>query len=337
MSGTCSLFSASSVLNNDQSVPIAIKYAFYIVIVLLALLPVFCQAEDPQLPGLGMWSWGQSSFSTPAARKTMLDFCAREGISHIDQHISIKRRGDTGEIQNQEALKALLAEAAKQKISINALRGDKAMFFAANHGRTMTDLDALIAFNNQLPKHARFAGIKYDVEPYLTPQWKAGDEQQNTVMTDYLGFLEKANAKLDKKAPGLALCVDVPFWWDKPKYSLVYKGKDQGLVHHIQDRTDWIGIMSYRRDAKEVLKLVKTEVEYAEKIKKHRSVAPGLETIQLKGKEQRITFWGTPPETFRKTLAEIRQELASSPEVRVIMLHHYRSLVKYLETAPDKH
>ena len=35
------------------------------------------------------------------------------------------------------------------------------------------------------------------------------------------------------------------------------------FVEHVQDRVDWLGIMSYRRDPSEIVKLVATELNYA--------------------------------------------------------------------------
>ena len=90
------------------------------------------------------------------------------------------------------------------------------------------------------------------------------------------------------------------------------------------------------RNASDVLRLTETELSYARQMKKSESVSPGLDTIEIKGKEHWISFWGTPPETFRETLAELRQKLSGNPEVRLIMLHHYRSLVEYLEETSSK-
>ncbi len=266
----------------------------------------------------------------------MLDFCQREGILHIDQHVSIKKKGKTYFVQNAEALRKLIIDAGRQDISVNALRGEKEMFFEENHPRALEELAVIIRFHRELPAKTRLAGIKYDVEPYLSTAWRAGGQTRRKVMLDYLVFLKKAEGLLDKEASGLNLSVDVPFWWDKPDLSIMFNGQDKLFVHHIQDMVDWLGIMSYRRKASDVLRLVETELSYARQIGKSGSVSPGLDTIEIKGKERWISFWGTPPETLRGTLAELRQELSGKPEVRLIMLHHYRSLVEYLEETPNK-
>lgn len=300
---------------------------------LMTLLCItLCLAVENDIPPLGMWAWKQSHFITADSRKQMLDFCEREGISHIDQHVSIKG----GAIHNKEALKQLVSEAAKRKITINALRGERSMFFAANHSETINDIKATVEFNRSLPVNARLAGIKFDVEPYLSTEWKAGGKEREKVILDYLAFLHKAKVYLNKNAPRLELAVDIPFWWDKPLYEIEFDGKRKLFVQHIQDTVDWIGIMSYRREARTTIRFVQTEVDYAEASGFQRSVAPAMETSNISGKEAHISFAGLPPDQFRAVLSELRKALAGNRQVRCIMLHHYGSLVSYLSGTLNK-
>lgn len=277
-------------------------------------------------PPLGMWAWKQAHFDTAQARSEMLDFCKQEGISHIDQHISIH----DGLIKNADALKCLIAEAAQRGITVNALRGDKAMFLADNHERTLNAIETLAAFNRTLPEEAKLLGIKFDVEPYLTAQWKAGGEQRDRVILEYLNCLTRAQAYLKTHSPELELAVDVPFWWDKDEYMVNFEGSIKHFVHHIQDCVDWLGIMSYRREAGKIIHLVEDEITYASKQELARSIAPGMETSNIKGKDAHISFGGVPPERFRLALASLLSTYADNPNVRCIMLHHYGSLRTYL-------
>jgi len=299
---------------------------------LAVLCTTFCFAGENDILRLGMWAWEQSPFTTDEARKQMLDFCKREGISHIDQHISIKK----GVIQNAEALKELVAEAAKRNITINALRGGKSMFFEANHARTMADIRSIVEFNKSLPENSRFTGIKFDVEPYLTPEWKAGGEQRKKVIFDYLSLLMKAKVYLNENAPDLELAADVPFWWDKPIYEVEFNGESKRFVHHIQDIVDWIGIMSYRRKPVTIIRLIQSELDYSQSTGRLHSVAPSMEISKISGKEAHISFVSVPPDQFRSALSRVREMLAGNPYIRCIMLHHYGSLSTYLTKTPNE-
>ncbi|MGJ8695667.1 MAG: hypothetical protein ACSHYF_05070 [Verrucomicrobiaceae bacterium] len=275
-------------------------------------------------PSLGMWVWTQDAITTREERQKLLTFCTQEGITHLDQ--SIKTNNSV--VQNPDALKQLLTQSHSRGITINALRGDPKMFFKRNHAKTIADLRTLITFNHQLPPTSRLNGIKYDVEPYLTPEWKAGGKQQQQVILDYLNCLQQIKTILTRESPDLLLSADVPFWWDKPEFAVTFAGQPKPFVNHIQDLTDHIGIMSYRTSSIEVLDLVTHELTYATKIGK--TISPGLETIDLKETKPRVSFFGTPPALLRKTIRELQTNLSENKAARHIMLHHHGSLVPYL-------
>ena len=232
---------------------------------------------------------------------------------------------------NEEALRSFIIKAADRGITVNALRGDKAMFFASNHERTMAAVKTIVAFNETLPDGKKLLGIKFDVEPYGSQEWKAGGDQRRQVIRDYLNYLNQVNAYLSMAAPEMELAVDVPFWWDKTEFQMVFEGQKKLFVEHVQDRVDWLGIMSYRRDPSETAKLVATELNYASKFGYLRSVAPSMETGNITGKEAYISFGGVPVQQFRSSLSSLRNTYANNPYVRCIMLHHYDSLRVYLE------
>lgn len=292
-----------------------------------SLLIGFCLALEGREPPLGMWVWKQTHLESAEARGELLDFCEREEITHIDQHISIKN----GIVLNAEALRNFVVKAADRGITVNALRGDKAMFFTSNHERTMAEVETIVAFNETLPDGKKLLGIKFDVEPYGSQDWKSGGDQRRQVMRDYLSYLNQVNAYLSMEAPVMELAVDVPFWWDKTEFQIVFDGQEKLFVEHVQDRVDWLGIMSYRRDPREIVKLVATELNYASKFGYLRSVAPSMETGNISGKEAHISFGGVPVRHFRSSLNSLRNNYANNPYVRCIMLHHYDSLRVYLK------
>ena len=287
----------------------------------------FCLALEGREPPLGMWVWKQIHLESAEACGELLDFCEREDITHIDQHVSIKK----GMLLNAEALRNFIIKAADHGISVNALRGDTAMFFARNHERTMVAVQIIVAFNETLRKGKKLLGIKFDVEPYGFKEWKAGGDQRRQVIRDYLSYLNQVNAYLSTVAPSLELAVDVPFWWDKTEFQILFDGQEKLFVEHVQDRVDWLGIMSYRRDPSEIVKLVDTELNYASNFGNLRSVAPSMETGNLSGKEAYISFGGVPVKQFRSSLKSLRNTYANNPYVRCIMLHHYDSLRAYLD------
>jgi hypothetical protein len=234
-------------------------------------------------------------------------------------------------LKNAEAFRELIALAGEHNITVAALRGNPKMFFSENHERTLRELRAIVTFSETLPRDALFKGIKYDVEPYCTKEWKAGRTPPYPMMHDYLSFLRKARAVLEEEAPHLWLAADTPFWWDKDGFALEFGGKRKRFNEHVQDLTDFITVMSYRRSSRKVLDCVENERRYARGIKK--VIFPSLETVKLK-QEAHVSFWDVPNEEFWKVVPELLEAAERDPAIGGVMLHCYRSLFEKFSKAP---
>jgi hypothetical protein len=301
---------------------------FYFLMAALAI-PMSLHAEPTN--GLGMWVWSNSAFSTQDARQKLVKFCVDHGIIHLDVHIKMSSKGKNPTLKDAEAFKDLILLAGQHKITTAALRGDPKMFFSGKHEQTLHELQAIIDFSKTLPVDALFKGIKYDVEPYLTKEWKEKGRTRETVMRDYLVFLRKARWVLHDQAPFFWHAVDIPFWWDNDEFILEFEGNRKRLNEHVQDLTDFIVIMSYRRCAKDVLASVDGERRYAKRIQK--TIFPSLETVELK-QDPQLSFWDVPPEEFWKVVPQLLEAAKEDPAIGGVMLHCYRSLFEKFRKNP---
>ncbi len=294
--------------------------------------PMSSNAEPAK--GLGMWVWSNSSFSTREARQQLVDFCVKHRIRHLDVHVKMSRDSDKPILQDAEAFKDLILLAGQYNITTAALRGHPKMFLSKNHDRTLRELRAIIAFGETLPGDAQLKGIKYDVEPYCEKDWRAEGTTIGDAMRDYLAFLLKARSVLNEEASRLWLAADIPFWWDKDEFILEFEGERKRYNEHVQDLTDFIVIMSYRRSVREVLASVEGERKYAERI--HKVIYPSLETIQLQ-QDPHISFWGVPNEEFWKVIPQLLKAAEGNPAIGGVMIHCYRGLVeKFSKGLPNK-
>ena len=171
--------------------------------------PPSLHAGPPDPPGhpsgLGMWVWSKSSFATEEARQRLVRFCVKYGISHLDVHIILTKDKGNPRVQDAEAFRNLVLLAGQRNITTAALRGNPRMFSSQNHERSLRELSAIIAFSESLPEKNLFKGIKYDVEPYLTKEWKVKGIPLNTAMHDYLAIPPQGkNGLARKSAPSLA-------------------------------------------------------------------------------------------------------------------------------------
>ena len=301
---------------------------------LAAILATPTSPNAEPAKGLGMWVWSNSAFSTRETRQQLVDFCVKHRIRHLDVHVKMSRDSDRPILRDAEAVKDLILLAGRYNITTAALRGHPKMFFSKNHERTLRELRAIIAFSETLPREAQFKGIKYDVEPYCAKDWKAEGTTLEGAMRDYLTFLLKARSVLHKEAPHLWLAADTPFWWDKDEFVLDFEGKRKRFNEHVQDLTDFIVVMSYRRSAREVLTCVEGERKYARRINK--VIYPSLETIKLE-KDPHISFWGLPNEEIWNVVPQLLKVAEGDPAIGGVMIHCYRGLVEKLNKAtPNK-
>ncbi len=295
-------------------------------ICLLAILLAmpFALSAAP-VKGLGMWVWSESSFSTDEARQKLVRCCVKHQISHLDVYIHVSGDKEKPVVQNADSLRDLIFLAGLHNISIAALRGNPKMFFLENHEQTLRELNAIIAFYRTLPTNSPFKGIKYDVEPYRTGEWKAGGESRKAVILDYLTFLSKAQDLLRREAPDLWLAADTPFWWDKDELVTEFRGKTKRFSEHVQDLTDFIVIMSYRRSAGKVLDCVENERRYAREINK--VVFPSLETVRLE-QDPQISFWGLTGKEFWDVVPQVLEAARADPALGGLMIHCYRTFIE---------
>ncbi len=296
------------------------------VLILWFLIATLCMPlplNAEQRKGLGMWVWSDSSYLTEEARQQLVQFCVRYRITHLDVHIRMTQDSIKPVLKDAKSFKDLIALAGQHNITTAALRGNPKMFFSENHERTLRELGAIVDFSETLPRDTLFKGTKYDVEPYCTKEWKAGGTPLYPMMNDYLTLLRKARSILDKEAPHLWLAVDIPFWWDKDRFVLEFEGKRKRFSEHVQDLTDFITIMSYRRSSPKVLECVEGERRYAQQIKK--VIFLSLETVKLT-QDSHVSFWGIPNETFWDVVPQLLDAANRDPAIGGIMIHCYRSL-----------
>ena len=283
----------------------------------------------------GLWVWQERWVQDPAEQDRLIDFCRKYGFNRLLVQIH-KIPGPEGPtLRYPDQLVRLVTSAGDHGIAVEALDGTPDMALDANHEQTLAFLDAILSLNQRLPEDRQFAGIHYDIEPYIMPEWQDQAARQ-TIMLDYLRYLTAAKQKIDEQAPDLTLSVDIPFWYDHltdPDNSAMveFNGAEKNLHQHIQDVCDYIGIMSYRRHAtgaNSVVEHVTSELDYAEEIGKF--VCPALETGELPDTPQ-ISFYGTSSELFREQHHQVRQALGDRPGFGGMLTHHYDPLRRLLE------
>lgn len=293
------------------------------------------RVESPQLlaPGtdIGMWVSDREDIATPAERARLLQFCRTYGINRLLVQVPYERRGNGYDLALPEALRVLLADFARAGITIEALDGSAEMAFADNRANTLAMIQAILAFNRAQPDSARFAGIHLDIEPYVSERWKAGDVA--AIMHEFLDTAVAIRDAVRASDPRLTVAYDIPSWFDQAVFELDYAGARKSFNQHIQDLSDYVGIMSYRTRAtgpNSAVDISAGELAYGTKI--GRPVYLSLETVSLPDTPT-ITFHGRPAAEYVATIRELAAHRTQDPVRGGILLHYYRTIRPLLE--PD--
>jgi hypothetical protein len=237
----------------------------------------------------GLWLWQTARVvASPAGVRSAADFCRRRGITDVFLQVpySISRvDGRWSVAWKPRRLRPLLAALHRAGARVDALTGDPRMALKDQHGRPLAVARAVIAHNRKSPERERFDGLRFDIEPYLLPQFEGVHKQ--SILRQYRSLLQKAGA-LGRKA-GLTLGADIPFWFDELNryYEPTAELEGRPFSEHVLDAVDNISIMDYRTTAygpDGVLAHAEGELEYA--TRQGKQVFIGLETVDLPDETQ---------------------------------------------------
>ena len=285
---------------------------------------------------VGLWVWDIKSIKTKNEQNRLLEFCEQYGIDRLSVQLHIEpgsvKRGQP-KLMFADRLRRLIVEAKHKGIRVEALDGAPEMAMPEHRSTVLAILDEVMAFNHTLPPDAGFVAMHYDIEPYLLPQWDT--PQRQAIMHQYLDLMETARLKMRLDAPGMALAASIPFWYDNrvsqdDSCILEFNGQRKNFHEHIQDITDYVAVMSYRRHAvgnDSMIQHLEVERAYAEWVGK--TVCAGMETIEIKGRPQ-VSFYGLPQAEFWFQKQKLEQVLGKRGGFGGVMIHSYESFRKYL-------
>jgi hypothetical protein len=245
-----------------------------------------------------LWVWNTAEIlADENERSTFLDFIEAEGITRVFLYLAAAEgeRPSAGYIPfDGSAIGPLLADLRARGALAYALDGDRDYVLPGNHPGVFRTVERLVEHNRGVPLEQRFHGVRYDIEPYLAAGFQGPARQAllNGYVELIAGVAERA------RAGGLAVAVDIPFWFDAPDEETgVYMEADLGgerkrVLEHVMTLVDDIAIMDYRTSADGpdgALAHALGEMELGERT--GAGVFVGVETIRLVD-EDLHTFFG---------------------------------------------
>ncbi len=152
---------------------------------------------------------------------------------------------------NAPRLREVLAEAATAGLRVHALEGAPEYALARYHPQMLGFARLVADYNQTAPPESRFAGVHFDIEPYVLLGFDS--PIRDSILREYLA-LHREVAELLRSAPGdhIEFGADIPFWYDETMrrgvnpYVLEFNGKTQDLSRHLIDMLDNVVLMDYR-------------------------------------------------------------------------------------------
>ncbi len=155
-------------------------------------------ALPPSTAGASAWTWDTQQWrATPA---TLLERAVASGVRRL--HVALET--EDGQIRHAAELARFVRLASARGIAVDAVEGDPQMVRPAGRLNAMNRAKAIAAYQRNAAESERLAGIQYDIEPYLLPEFGA---DRAGVLAAWSGLVrDLAAVHADK------LDLVVPFW-----------------------------------------------------------------------------------------------------------------------------
>lgn len=293
-------------------------------------------SHPPTPPATAMWAWHVRNYlAEPEQWEALIEFSLQEGITDVFLQVDAPRDSATNRnvIREPDTIRVFLRDAQAVGIRVHALDGDPRYAFRPGHDEVLGIVDAVLDYNEAVDREERFAGIRMDVEPYTTREWRRGD--QAAVMKQWLEMNHKIAGRIRERDPDLPYGIDIPFWLDARdregqfRFALNDHGVYQDLSSHFIDLADNIGIMAYRERAlgpNGIIALSEDELRYASDTGGAR-IFIGVETLppDPPGIPASITFGDRDRDFMDEEVAIVIEAARDYPAFAGMAIHDYES------------
>ncbi len=231
-----------------------------------------------------MWLWETARLlNDQPSQSRLLEFCRDQSITDLFLQLPYSATLESGKWQitwDDARLRSLLDSLSTAGIICHALDGHPRFALTPEHDKVKAVLNKVIQFNSGGPQSSRFQAVRYDIEPYILPQF--GGVQKQSILLQFLRLLTDLRPLVSQA--GLELGVDIPFWYDTHNRLFEPAAEIQGrpMSEWILDVVDNVGIMDYRTrayGADGTIAQAENELAYA--AERGKKIFVGLETVSL--------------------------------------------------------
>lgn len=216
---------------------------------------------------------------------------------------------------SKSVYQSFIEKASAKNIQIYALAGETNWITENGIEYQNQLMNWLELFQREATEAQRFLGIHLDIEPYDTNIWST---KRTAAIQTYQQLV--IHAKKKARTFKLPLELDIPFWYDEISYETKY-GKGI-LSEWLISYSDGVTIMAYRDNSKDIIQIVKNEIEYAKRMDK--KVVIGVET--LKSAEGNLVSFSEEGEAYMdQQLKKVQKHFSKKQSFKGTAIHHLES------------
>lgn len=219
-------------------------------------------AADTQAAARSTWVWKAADWREHGGR--LLAWATAQQVRDLFISVPFK----DGAVREPAALASFIRAAGKRGIRVLSVDGDPHMVLPGQQPALARLVRAYAAYNASVEAAARLAGLQFDVEPYLLPEYGSGRADWDA------RYLAMART-LRSAAGSLRLELVVPFWWD---------GKT-ALLDGLAPLVDALAVMDYRTDPAQVTAFAVPFLDWG--ARHHKQVRIALEAGEIAAETQR--------------------------------------------------
>ncbi|MFD3258659.1 hypothetical protein ACE3MQ_08635 [Paenibacillus lentus] len=272
-------------------------------VLLAALFVVLLRPSVPEAKATWLWDTKLVENHT----EDIIEFAKEQGVTTIFLQI--------GNEVTDASYQRFVAAASQAKMEVHALNGHPEWALRGQRKEATRFLNWVKQYNKASNPEERFAGVQFDVEPYLLKGWST--EQEATIEQ----WMESARvwveiAKRDQLKIGAAL----PFWLDGIEHEELGEGRD--LRQWMVDKFDYVAIMAYRDAAEAIYEVSRATLEEADE--RNKQVWVGVElTKSLEGPG--VSFYEQPLSSVTQELNRLVSLVDKHSSFEGVAVHSYES------------
>lgn len=172
------------------------------------------------------WVWQPDAWQNNA--DSTIRSAAARGLTRLYISLIIT----DGKVQHADKLARFIRAAARENIAVEAVEGDPRMVLDTGLSHGLQRARAIARYQKKAPADSRLAGVQFDIEPYVLPDW-------GSPTVDHAAWSAAINSL--SQAVKSPVNLVLPFW-------IAYDEAGATFLQEIKAAVSGITVMSYRAD-----------------------------------------------------------------------------------------